>query len=490
MIHELLTDPSFSANCAARGYLLAMIAKSDTARLSGAGVQGAQEETIGTMLAAHPSNYGGHRLCVMLGGGDDQMRGGGRIVESPHVVMRAQAREGGCTPSRIAMTLQGMQLQLIFGSTVLAGHFIEGFSAQMLLANARVSGKVPWRRPSKGINEIAAAKQTHKFFEYCMNGYEAAIGSEADGDPVRRTVVDYLNGYPKEIIEWTNKSSRPGARQKTDDPLQGRAISLDQLAKHDGAYMTATLGAPYALEALSNQLQCGRFDMKDGQPATNGMGMAAHWHAYGNKAFRDFIRLQATVLFQKDYTMAWKIRGGVPGYLERQQLEAAWVEKGYNPPRVFLAHLEKLDHKEAFFIAEIIARRRMDGPVGLKDPLLMGWPELAQQLDARERQSRVAKRLELKAIRRINMAKITARAQGNDVGEISYPADLRTLAFYAYVGVNPSWSSPNFSLTMTDPTKDDGQKLLSEKNPAIQAHLPKLAWAKVSDAAATVPAKL
>ena len=158
---------------------------------------------------------------------------------------------------------------------------------------------------------MAASRQTHLFFSSAMDHYEKLIGSTRTGDPIRRAVVDYLNGFPSEIIEWTNKSSRPVSRKKTSDPLQGRAISLDQLSKHDGGYITATLGVAEALTLLSQSLRCG----------SSGV-MEAHRHAYlGNKAFRDFIRMQATILHQKDYRMAWNIRGGVPSFLERQQLE-------------------------------------------------------------------------------------------------------------------------------------------------------------------------
>ena len=40
------------------------------------------------------------------------MRGGGRIVESPHVVMSAAARSGARTMGRVAMTIQGLQVSL------------------------------------------------------------------------------------------------------------------------------------------------------------------------------------------------------------------------------------------------------------------------------------------------------------------------------------------------------------------------------------------
>jgi hypothetical protein len=76
-------------------------------------------------------------------------------------------------------------------------------------------------------------------------------------------------------------------------------------------------------------------------------------------------------------------------------------------------------------------------------------------------------------VRRINEAKQNGKA-------VEFVEDLRRLAYFAYVGTNPALSSPNFSLTLTDPNKEDGLPLLSEKNPAIQDKMPNPAWLSVS----------
>lgn len=125
--------------------------------------------------------------------------------------------------------------------------------------------------------------------------------------------------------------------------------------------------------------------------------------------------------------------------------------------------MEKSDHLEAFMIVYVISGKSPQHSVSLKDPLRIGWPELAGQLLYRDFQSEISKRLELKAIRRINVVKVR--------GEVKFPEELRTLAYYSYVGVNPSCSSPNFSLTMTDPLKEDGQILMTESNPKIEGKL-------------------
>eukprot|EP00331_Platyophrya_macrostoma_P015672 CAMPEP_0176467576 /NCGR_PEP_ID=MMETSP0127-20121128/38538_1 /TAXON_ID=938130 /ORGANISM="Platyophrya macrostoma, Strain WH" /LENGTH=528 /DNA_ID=CAMNT_0017860897 /DNA_START=55 /DNA_END=1638 /DNA_ORIENTATION=+ len=56
--HTLAIDPIFGLHIKHVGGFIAMIAKSDTTRLSGPGVQGRQEETVGRLMAVHPLSYG------------------------------------------------------------------------------------------------------------------------------------------------------------------------------------------------------------------------------------------------------------------------------------------------------------------------------------------------------------------------------------------------------------------------------------------------
>lgn len=457
VVHTLCTDEVFGAHVRARGYMLSMIAKSDTARLSGPGVQGQQEETAGKILALNRESYGA-AMYVMLGGGDDQMRGGGRIVETPHVMLRAEAREGGHYPAKLAMTVQGLQLQLIFGSSLLAENFQESFAAQSMLANARATGLVEWRPVPPGVNETQAYLHAKEYFREAMDRYEQAIGDK--GSPARETIKAYFSSFPSEIIEWTNKSSRPGARTKTTDPIEGRAISLDQRSKHDGAYLTATVGLVGALEHLASMPYYGSRD-EGGEP------ISALRHAYmGNKSFRDNIRMQAVVLHQKDYDMAWMKHGGRPEEGEAERLALAYNPSAVNEPRVFLAALEKADRREAALIHEAITGEKPAPDITLKTPLEAGWPNLAEQMDHRERQSEWAKLMEVYCINKINKC--------HDEHQ-PIPDWLRELGYHAYIGANPTYSSPSFSLTMTDPQKE-GKLQLSERNERIEASLAMPQW--------------
>lgn len=463
VVHTLASEGLFAAHLQQRGHFLVMIAKSDTARLSGPGVQGQQEATYGKLLSMNGRTYGGIQMNVMLGGGDDQMRGGGRIVESPHVILRAAAREGGRNPTKTAMTIQGQQMQLVFGTIASTAHFIEAFCSQALLANARIQGLLPWRQVPVHLNEISAERQAMDFFNRTMNNYEVQIGYY---DPLtklpsenRRTIVDYFQGFPSVIIDLTNKSSRPGSRVKTIDPLEGRAISLDQRSKHDGSYLTATVGVADALEYLLSMLRTGGPDELSTPPY---QPMTSIRHCFlANKSFRDFVRMQATILHHKDYRNAWKLRGGVPTEEERRDLLQRYRENGYNPPRVFLAKLEERDHREAALLYHAITGNSIVEFCQLKLPLEAGWPGVASQMHTREEQSKFSKVVERIAAEKIAIAtQSQIESDKNKIGATPEHLEwLKRIAYYSYVGANPALTTPSFSMTMTDPYKEGKTKL-------------------------------
>lgn len=445
--HTLATDPTFGLHIRSVGCFIAMIAKSDTTRLSGPGVQGQQEETVARIMCVCPESYGGgFQMHVFMGGGDDQMRGGGRIVETPHVLMLAANRLGAVTPSRFAMTIQGLQMQLVFGSRLLSEHFLEAFAAQQMLAAARLQGHIRYRPVPAICNRKSVDFAARQFFHSAMNYYEYYIG-QPDGNAAeqarRKTIVDYLNGFPSTIITSGNKSSRPMARKKSNDPLQGRAISLDQLSKHEGAYVTSTLGVTEALRLMMNAPHTGR-------PEFHGMPMCPIRHAYlANKSFRDFVRMQAVVLFQKDYDMSWSYRGGRPTAVEHTQLaeqcRAALAKGVPAAPRQFLAYMEQQDIAEAQLLSQAITGLPSQDP-SIQAALLVGWPDLAGKMAARARQSVLAQVWVHQAVDSLNQ-------------NGTHPADRDALlGYFGYVGVNPRFATPSFSLTMTDPQKEGGWK--------------------------------
>lgn len=470
--HTLATDPTFGCHIKHVGCFVAMIAKSDTTRLSGPGVQGRQEETVGRLMAVNPDSYGGgFDIHIFVGGGDDQMRGGGRIVETPHVLMLAGSRLGATKPARFAMTVQGLQMQLVFGSRLLSEHFFEAFAAQQMLAAARLEGLIRYRPVPAVCNRKAADQAAHDFFADAMDRYERRIGAP-NGTPDevahRQSIVAYLNGFPASIITSGNKSSRPMARKKTVDPLQGRAISLDQLSKHDGSYITATLGVADALEAMHNNVRCGA-------PEKDHLPLSPLRHAYlANKSFRDFVRMQAVVLHQKDYSVSWKARGGQPTEAELQALATAYevALKAHKAasPREFLAHTVIQDRREAWFLVVAITGSVPTASVSVRDPLSMGWPDLAAKMSGREAQGVLSQHF-------VNAMVQKLQNMQSDGVDLQF---AQQLAYYGYVGVNPKFSTPSFSLSMTDPQKEGSHSKTSETSPEIAAKLITPLWARAN----------
>lgn len=490
--HTLATDKTFNEHLRATGMFIAMIAKSDTTRLSGPGVQGEQEQTVAKFMSIDPSSYGlDFAMNIFLGGGDDQMRGGGRVVETPHVLTLAASRFGATRPSRFAMTVQGLQMQLVFGSRMLSEHFIEAFASQQLLAAARLQSLVRYRPRPLICNVKAADHSAHDFFEDAMDRYEALVGSPdhpagSAGAARRATIVDYYSHFPSSVITLSNKSSRPGARKKTSDPLQGRAISLDQLAKHDGAYVTATLGVASSLARLHAAPRNGAPERPNGPP------LSPLRHAYlANKSFRDFVRMQAVVLFQKDFSVSWALRGGRPAtdkeFKALAKAGADAITRGVvAAPREFLAYVETQDAEEARFL--IIAITGVDRtPTSLREPLMLGWADLAGKMLARERQGDLSQHLFLKAVE--GMRRRDGGGDAATAGHTSRFADddssaeamaKRRGAYFGYVAVNPKFSTPSFSLTMTDPQKEGSSRTLSESSPMVAARLSLPLWARTS----------
>ena len=118
------------------------------------------------------------------------------------------------------------------------------------------------------------------------------------------------------------------ARSPRPAPLRPPARSRDrELARSHAAYtrrcryITATLGVADALKYLNGMLRCGA-------PESSLRPLTPVRHAYlANKSFRDFVRLQAVVLFQKDYENAWLLRGGRPTPAELRRLADAFLAK-------------------------------------------------------------------------------------------------------------------------------------------------------------------
>jgi len=127
--------------------------------------------------------------------------------------------------------------------------------------------------------------------------------------------------------------------------------------------------------------------------------------------------------------------------------------------RALLAFAEQQDHEEAAILMEAITGRRPSSVVSqspavgmvvaslvdLAAPLRAGWPSLAKTMAMRSRASSLGLVFERAAVEHV-----TAKEKQS----AALPALLRRFGYFAYVGVNPQFSTPCFALTMTDPVKE------------------------------------
>jgi hypothetical protein len=236
------------------------------------------------------------------------------------------------------------------------------------------------------------------------------------------------------------------------------------------------MGVLDALREFNGSPRSGTYtDPKTGKT----MPMSTLRHAYlATKSFRDFVRIQATVLFQKDYDAAWALRGGRPSPAERQKLvdEYAAAAGIGCTPRQFLANLEESDEFEAALLIDALSDATtvvpavVDTPQGRRAPLCapleLGWPSLAGEMRFRRQQCALSRYLEILAARIIRQE----QQQGNKA-----PSDyIARLAYAAYCGANPSMSSPSFNATMTQPEKE--RKMRAAMKPFLQRHVPVPKW--------------
>lgn len=480
--------------------LLVMIAKSDTARLSGVGVVGAQEACYAELLAISPRQYSSKtdsngdpafEVALFLGGGEDAVRGGGRIVESPNVVLSAASRFAQTTV-RIATTIQGVQMQTVFGSVSIAQYTIEAWCAQSLIACAKARGLLQWRTLPRGANRRLAIRQTDLMYAEAQQQYERIIGTEVIGNLERMTIVKMFADYPMSAVAQ-NKSSRPGARTQTDDPLRGRAIGLDIHGKHGCAYVLGTAGIAKALLSMNAQARGGNIDNNDNNSNNNNsykVPIGVLHHAFlANKSMRDFVRIQSVILYQKDYPSAWALRGGEPKTLqERQALCAAYEAKEGRDcePREFLAWMEDQDQIEASLLVNAITGRQMVSPMvdsddvprtSLDMPLRVGWPTIVRDLRARAAQCAFARYMEILAARLINAEKRHGHAS-------KLSASLTDIIYYAYCGSRVGLSSPSFNMSITSPVKE--AELRQGMTPFMKKPLLVPDWFRMTNAATTV----
>lgn len=351
-----------------------------------------------------------------------------------------------------------------------------------MLAAARALGYHPYRKVPNYCNRSAAEHDARTFFDHCMNMYETIAGKPngtVEQKNRRATIVSYFSQFPMTVIASANKSSRPLSRKANPDPLEGRAISLDQLSKHDGAYLTSTLGVAKALHYMNGLLRNGGPEPQQAAAAI-AVPMSPVRHTFlANKTFRDFVRMQAVVLWQKDFPAAWALRGGEPSQSERLRLVEEYLQLqqkkggGVATPRQFLARIELNDHVEAALLVEALTGVPAPKDVQLRDPLEIGWKSIAATMHFRRQQSALAQVVETDSCLMIQQLTRQLAQQKEDISLKQALAVQERLAYYGYVGANYKFSTPSLSLSATDPQKE-GNLLLGEE--ATQKRIQRPLW--------------
>ena len=123
------------------------------------------------------------------------------------------------------------------------------------------------------------------------------------------------------------------------------------------------------------------------------------------------------------------------------------------------------DHVEAALLVEALTGFPAPKNVQLRDPLEIGWKSIANTMHFRRRQSALAQIVETDAclmIQHLTRQQQVQQQKGLEDASLQQALTFQErLAYYGYVGANAKFSTPNLSLSVTDPQKE-GNLLLSE----------------------------
>jgi phosphoenolpyruvate carboxylase len=146
---QLIADKIYQKYLQRAKKIIAMIAKSDTARVGGIAVDYYQDRSAGEILMLKKIALEKHNLdldiYVFNGGGYALQRGGGRFDEIPgrqvdsitEIAQEMKIKDLHLNPS--ITTIQGQQQQILFGSVCIAQNTIENFALHNLQASLKVA---------------------------------------------------------------------------------------------------------------------------------------------------------------------------------------------------------------------------------------------------------------------------------------------------------------------------------------------------------------
>lgn len=465
----LLENEIYLAHLKSRGRIVQMIAKSDTTRVGGSGVEYDQDRASAEAyyLREIAKEKGlDLEVRVFSGGGAALQRGGGRTDEIPNRHAKALlgfADEIGWknpTKGPSLSTVQGHQQQQMFARECV-DLTLEIAMTQNLHSALLAEKKIPSKdnpqseTARKDFCHIAIDNYQQKYFtknapylnELFANSNRAGVAlGNLSSRPSKRGA-----GVP-EVGAGITFAQLSGTKENFN-LFETRAITLDRTLAHGGTFAVMFLGLKEAFEAS---------DMKDLQNLYQ-----------ENKGFRDFIRNQATALYMVDFNHAWKMMAGSsrPQESEIKSLAQQFenIDKISDPKQrqiVTMAFLDNYINEVGKYIYQTFAREELQSGE-LKDILHRYSPQLCREMDYREKEAGFGKLCEREVIAHFN---------SNENEKLS-KADLNVLR-YSYNCCDIACNAPISMLAIQSSMERDHPhvhkvKDLEQKVDHSELHLPK-----------------
>ncbi len=394
---SLFEMPIYLSHLKKRKKFIAQIAKSDTVRRHGRGVEFNQEETIKelfeTFIEMQEKNelLNDVKLSIYHGAGAALQRGGGKPTESSAKVANivrkvCQQKEiknfFGMGPT--TLTVQGHDQCLLFSpesrsQTTIEALISQGFHASLRTAYPDVQfrskdndqydkeRKVISEAMLKSFHNLIQNQAFNQLFENaCWNGTKLGNSSSR---PSKRG--DGQSGDAETVKEL--KGNSPKIQEQ-------RAIGAERLGAHSRTFILAILGLLDGLESQEN----------------------LHDIYLSSKSERDSQRNTAILLHMLDFNIAWKMMIGEDHpdsdsiTTLAEEFEQQYLNRGiqgcidghsqFDKNRRTLAWLEQYTLKIARLNYKAITGHPAPENLNTQTPLEKNWPDVANQLTSRSKQ--------------------------------------------------------------------------------------------------------
>jgi len=413
-LETLLDNDLFRRQVVCRRRLLVMIAKSDTTRQDGRGEAEYMQHKAAVDIyrvidrVKHKYPELEHVLTsIKNGGGQALQRGGGRVTEVPalHGIAAADAHAIDIGPS--TLTIQGHQQGILFAPIKTAIGTLEALAAQNLYSKAGVHEEMPPPAIKKNINKQYAEADA---WLYAKKAGEAFDCLAKDNHSIDELFVK----APWVSMKAGNVSSRPAKRgekqievgltpheitKSNPKVLSGRAISGERLTVHACLPVFSVLGLAEAMEEVRDKGRARLNSKKYGDPLH---------HLYcANKIHRDGARATINAVAMADFDIVWPMLAGqdrpsredVRKLAEKFDLSPGDV---VNTPDITLAYLEQYFLRTEKLTYEMVTGHESGEDFQHGDALKQLWPELAMQVECRNRDAEFVRVIEAHRTREFN----------------------------------------------------------------------------------------